>query len=87
MSDAWGGHQAAVFAAINNIGELQEALSLATDAAERTIGAIVEATGQSHVESANTAVRYTAAIRERIQECYGMSESAKAELERYVGGF
>jgi hypothetical protein len=87
MTDAWGGHQASVYVAINNIGEIQEALSLATDACERTIGAIQEAVGQSHVESATNATAFIAGVLEKVRECYGMSESASAELTRYMGGF
>lgn len=87
MSDAWGGHQAAAFVAINTIGELQEALSITTDACERTIGAIQEAIGQSQVQSALNAIRFIAGIRERMNEDYAMAEQAKAELERYVNGF
>jgi hypothetical protein len=87
VTGAWGGHQAAVYVAINNVGELQEALSMATDACERAIGAVLEGTGESHVESAQNAVSYLAGVKERVQECFGMSETAKAELQRYMGGF
>lgn len=87
MTDAWGGHQAAVFAAINAVGELEEGLSLVSDAADRAIGAVQEATGQSQVESALNAIRFIGGIRERMQENYAMAERAKAELERYMAGF
>lgn len=87
MSDAWGGHQAAVYVAINNVGELQESLSAAIDAAERAIGATVEATGQSQMESAANALGALNGIKDRIQEIFGMSNMALEELRRYLNGF
>jgi hypothetical protein len=87
MTDAWGGHRAAAFVAIEAVGQLQEALSLAADAADRAIGAIQEAVGQTHVESALNAQAFIAEINDRVQECYGISQGAQSELERYASGF
>ena len=87
MSDAWGGHRAAAFAAVSAIGDLQEALSLATDATERAMGAVAEAVGNSLVDAAAQAQGTLAGVTDRIQEIYGMTNAAKDDLERYIAGF
>lgn len=87
MSDAWGGHQAAVAVAIDNVGEIQDRLAAIKDLCDRAYGAIAEAVGQSQVESAANARDFIAGIQERCNESYGMANQAAAELRRYAGGF
>jgi hypothetical protein len=87
MSDAWGGHQAAVFVAIERVGEMQEHLAILADLCDSTLGAIAEATEQARVESAANARDFAAGVQERITEAYGMTQQAVAELQRYAGGF
>lgn len=87
MSDAWGGHRAAAYDAIDAVGEVQDAMAQATDACDRAMGAIMEAVGQSQVESATNALQFVGGIKDRVEECFGMSQQAVADLDRYAGGF
>lgn len=88
MSGPHGQHQEAVAGAIFAIGELQETISLLTDRQETAMGAVIMAVGQNpNVESAQNAMNFIAEVRNRVDELFGMTEQAKAELERYVGGF
>lgn len=87
MSEPWDNHQAAVSGAIEKIGELQESLARATDQAETAIGAVLESIGSTEVASARNAMDFLSGVKERVDEAYGMSRNAVAELERYRGGF
>lgn len=87
MSSAQENHAAAAYGAIDAIGQLQEMLAVATDRAEMAMGAILEATGSTEVESARNALDYLAGAKERVNESYGMCVNAVAELRRYAGGF
>lgn len=87
MSDARGGHQAAVFVAIDVIGQMQEHLAVLTDLRERAQGAIAEAIGDSPMPSAQNAASFIAGVGERVNESYGMTQQAVAELQRYANGF
>lgn len=87
MSDYWSSHQGAVAAAIEKIADLQQALAVCTDSAETAIGLVLESVGATEHESARNALDLISGAKERVNEAYGMSMQAKAELERYRGGF
>lgn len=83
-----GEHRGAVDNALRAIGELQEAIALVTDRQESAMGAVIMAVGQTpNVESAQNTMNFIAEIRNRTDEMYRITESARAELERYSGGF
>lgn len=73
--------------AIERIGELQEVLAMATDRVELAIGMTISATGDTETESGRNALAFLAGVKERVDEAYGMSQQAVAELQRYRGGF
>ena len=87
MSGGWEAHAGAVAAAIERVGELQEALAMATDRAESAIGMTLESTGSTEVDSARNALDFLSGAKERVEEAYRMSQQATAELQRYRGGF
>ena len=74
-------------AAIQRVGELQEALALCTDRVALAIGVTADSVGQTHMQSGQNAPAFLAGVQERINEAYGMSQQAVAELQRYRGGF
>lgn len=80
-------HAGAVNNAIDAVGGLQERLSVATEACDVAVGAILESTGSSSVESASNAMNILQGIKMRIEECFAMSQGAVEELERYGRGF
>lgn len=87
MSDPWGQHAAAVNAAIDAVGSLQERISVATEACDVAMGAILACTGSSNVESAVNAMNFIQGIKARLDEMFGASQLAVEELERYQRGF
>lgn len=87
MSDYRGEHYGSVHAAIDAVGRLQELLAMATEQCDVAVGAILASTGSTEVESARNAMDFIAGSKDRIDEIYGATQAAVAELERYVGGF
>ncbi len=87
MSDYRGEHFGAVHAAIDAVGRLQELLAMATEQCDVAVGAILVSTGSTEVESARNAMDFIAGSKDRLDEIYGATQAAVAELERYAGGF
>ncbi len=81
-------HRLAVNAAAHAIGEVQESLAIVTDRQESAMGAVIMAVGQNpNVESARNAMNFTARVRALAEEAFQACAQAKAEVERYGGGF
>lgn len=87
MSGPWHQEQAAVAAAIDAIGGLQERISVATEACDVAVGAILGCTGASNVESAVNAMNMIQGVKDRLDEIFGATQTAVEEMERYGRGF
>lgn len=89
MTMPWDSHHAAVQATKNTLGEIQELLSVATDKADQAAAEAAMATGgmESNSEAGRNGFERTLMTKVKLQEAYGMAETAVAELERYAGGF
>jgi hypothetical protein len=87
MSDPWGQHRAATDEAINALGTLQERLSVAVEACDVAMGAILACTGSTDVESAQTAMRMVAGAKDHLDEIFRATQTAVEEMERYGRGF
>lgn len=85
--DPWGQHRAATDAAIDTLGALQERLSVATEACDVAMGAILACTGSTEVESAQTAMRMVAGAKDHLDEVFRAVQLAVEEMERYGRGF
>lgn len=88
MAGPWEMHRLAVNNAAHAIGEVQEAIAIVTDRQESAMGAVIMAVGQTpNVESAQNAMNFMARVRVLAEEMYSACVQAKAEVERYGGGF
>lgn len=87
MSNPWEDHQAAVAQFSEAVAALQEHISMATEQAEVAMGIAQAAVGRSAMESASNAVGFMGAVHSYLQDAYGSSNAARAEMERYGGGF
>lgn len=87
MSQPWEQHQAAVGAATDAIGSLQEAISMATERCDTAIGAILASTGSTEVESARNAMAALQQAKAMLDEVFGITEQAVEETLRYGRGF
>lgn len=87
MPDSWETHQAAAASAITAVARAQEFIAITTEQLDVAMGAILEATGSTEVQSATNALDFIAGAKERVQEAYGMTSAAVFEIERYKGGF
>lgn len=87
MSDPYGQERAAVFAAIDALGGVQERISSATESAEMAAGAVQACSGASTVESATNAAAAVQQVRGLLEEAFTISQSAVEELMRFGRGF
>lgn len=88
MTDPHSRHHLAVNNAAHAIGEVQDAIAVVTDRQESAAGAVIMAVGQNpHVESAQNALNFIAQVRTKAEEMNVLCQQAKAEVERYGGGF
>lgn len=70
------------------VDELEGLLARCKMLQEELLGLTINAVGEDPVlESAQNATAYVAGLGDRITECIGLCESAKAELLRYGNGF
>jgi hypothetical protein len=87
VSDFRADHQGAVFNAVNEMGELQERLAMATEQCNVALGAIAACVGATDVASGQNALAYIAGCKDRIEELFGVVQQAVEEMSRYGRGF
>ena len=80
-------HYASVEAAKQKIGELQEHIAAATNAAEEAINAVAVATGGEQCNSASGQGAFSRISRttELLRDVYATTSEAVTELEAYQG--
>jgi hypothetical protein len=87
MSDARGIHHEAVGFAGLQVEELEQMLGACQDKAREVTGVVHNAVGNSPSEPAANAVNAVAEISAQVGQMIALCEVAKAELNRYSGGF
>jgi hypothetical protein len=87
MSGAWGEHAAAAAMAIDAVARIQEAIAMGTEQCDQAVGAVLNATGSTEIESARNAMAMVQHAKYLLDEAYGACSNAVAEMERYRGGF
>lgn len=88
MHGGYQDHVESVSAARHEIQEFQNSIAMVAAKREQVMGVIVHAVGdQPGTESGRNALEMMAAVQDKLDDIVGMCENAKAELNRYSGGF
>lgn len=82
-------HYAAVQAAKHSIGELQERIAAATEAADEAIGVVANTTGgaESGSQSGQAATEKTARAKEILNDAYQTLTEVISDLDAYGEGW